>query len=293
MNKLLVGSAAVVALVLAGPALAADLPVKAPVYKAPVMAPAVYDWTGFYVGGNIGYSWADWDSTTVGGNFTFPGSPTAFSNTASPNVNGPFAGGQAGYNWQFNPHWLVGIEGDFEWSGEKASDPGNASVSIPSGIGVGICDAHPPCTATVTAATTNDWKLPWFATLRGRFGYVADQTWLIYGTGGVAFGEMEFATSTTATGTITNAIGQTFPGFPVTVSTGASQNVTRVGWVIGGGIEKMLSQNWTAKIEYQYLDWGSYTFLAGTGFDTNVRLRDNTIRVGLNYKFGGPVVAKY
>jgi opacity protein-like surface antigen len=293
MKKLLAGSATIFALVLAGPALAADLPVKAPVYKAPVIAPVVYDWTGFYVGGNVGYSWADWDSTNVGGNSTFPGSSSAFSKTASPNVNGPFGGVQAGYNWQFNPHWLVGFEGDFEWSGEKASDPGNLSESIPSAIGTGICDAHPPCTLTINAATTNDWKLPWFATLRGRFGYVADQTWLIYGTGGVAFGEMEFSTSTTASATVTNAIGQTFPGFPVSATTGASQNVTRVGWVIGGGIEKMLSQNWTAKIEYQYLDWGSYTFNAGTGFDTNVRLRDNTVRIGLNYKFGGPVVAKY
>ena len=122
---------------------------------------------------------------------------------------------------------------------------------------------------------------------------MADQTWLIYGTGGVAFGEMEFSTSTTASATVTNAIGQTFPGFPVSATSGASQNATRVGWVIGGGIEKMLSQNWTAKIEYQYLDWGSYTFLSGSGFDTNVRLHDNTVRIGLNYKFGGPVVAKY
>lgn len=104
---------------------------------------------------------------------------------------------------------------------------------------------------------------------------------------------MEFASSLTATANVTNAIGVSFPGFPVSATTGASQNITRVGFVIGGGIEKMLSQNWTAKIEYQYLDWGSCTFVSGTGFDTNVRLRDNTVRIGLNYKFGGPVVAKY
>jgi outer membrane immunogenic protein len=293
MKKLLRTGAMLAPLVMAVPAVAADLPVKAPVYKAPVMAPVVYDWTGFYFGGNIGYSWAEWDSTNVGGTSTFPGTSTAFSSTASPNVKGVFGGVQGGYNWQFNPHWLVGIEGDFEWSGEKASDPGSVSISVPSGITTGVCDVRPPCTLTVTGETTNDWKLPWFATLRGRLGYVADQTWLFYGTGGLAIGEMGFASSLTATANVTNAIGQSFPGFPLTASTGASQNVTRVGFVVGGGIEKMLSQNWTAKIEYQYLDWGSYTFLSGTGFDTNVRLRDNTIRIGVNYKFGGPVVAKY
>jgi opacity protein-like surface antigen len=207
MKKFVLASGMLAALALGAPAMAADLPVKAPVYKAPVIAPVVYDWTGFYIGGNIGYSWADWDSTNVGTVFTFPGSPTAFSNGASPNVNGVFGGVQGGYNWQFNPHWLVGIEGDFEWSSEKASDPGAASVSVPSTIGTGICDAHPPCTLTVTGATTNDWKLPWFATLRGRFGYVADQTWLFYGTGGLAIGEMGFSTSATTTATVTNAIG--------------------------------------------------------------------------------------
>jgi len=285
---------AMLVLAMGAPAMAADLPpAPPPVYKAPVIAPVVYDWTGFYVGGNIGYSWGEWDSTNVGSVFTFPGTPTAFSSTASPNVNGVFGGVQAGYNWQFNPHWLVGVEGDFEWSGEKASDPATASASTLAGITTGVCDAHPPCTLTVTGSTTNDWNLPWFATLRGRLGYVADQTWLFYGTGGLAIGEMEFASSLSATATVTNAIGVTFPGFPVTATTGASQSVTRVGFVVGGGIEKMLSQNWTAKIEYQYLDWGSYTFLSGTGFDTNVRLRDNTIRIGVNYKFGGPVVAKY
>lgn len=293
MKKFLLGSAMLAALAVGAPAIAADLPVKAPVYKAPVIAPVVYDWTGFYVGGNLGYSWADWDSTNVGGNFTFPGTSTAFSNMATPNVQGPFGGVQAGYNWQFNPHWVAGIEGDFEWSGEKASDPGNLSISFPSGITTGVCDRNPPCTATITAATTNDWKLPWFATLRGRLGYVADQTWLFYGTGGLAIGEMEFSTTTTATANVTNAVGVPVPGFPITATAGASQNVTRVGFVVGGGIEKMLSQNWTAKIEYQYLDWGSYTFLSGTGFDTNVRLRDNTLRIGVNYKFGGPVVARY
>jgi outer membrane immunogenic protein len=58
-----------------------------------------------------------------------------------------------------------------------------------------------------------------------------------------------------------------------------------VGFAVGGGVEKMLSQNWSAKAEYLYLNFGSHTFLAGTGFDTNIKLQDNIVRLGLNYKF--------
>jgi outer membrane immunogenic protein len=292
MKRLLIGISAAASLLTTG-ALAADLPVKAPpVYtKAPVVP--VYDWTGFYVGGNIGYSWTNWDSTDVGGTLIFPGSPTLFSNTASPNVNGVVGGLQGGYNWQFSPKWVVGIEGDFDWSGERASDTASASISFPSGIATGVCDIRPPCTATLTGATTNDWKLPWFATVRARLGYVPEATWLIYATGGLAVGEMGFSTSGTATLTVTNAAGTVFPGFPVTGSVAFSQNTTRLGYAVGGGVEKLLSQNWSVRVEYLYLDWGSYTFLSGTGYDTNVKLHDNIVRVGVNYKFGGPVVAKY
>ena len=82
---------------------------------------------------------------------------------------------------------------------------------------------------------------------------------------------------------------------PITTASAFSETTTRVGFAIGGGVEKMLTQNWTIKAEYLYLDFGTHTFLVGTGFDTSVRLRDNIVRVGINYKFdgGGPVVARY
>ncbi|HXW25503.1 MAG TPA: outer membrane beta-barrel protein [Xanthobacteraceae bacterium] len=301
MKKFVVGCALFAALAVGTPAIAADLPPAPPVYKAPVIAPVIYDWTGFYVGGNVGYSWGEWDSTNVGGIPTFPGSPTALGTTASPGVNGLVAGGQAGYNWQFNPKWVVGIEGDLNWSGERASDSGSLSLTgIPTGIGVGACDAHPPCLASIATTTTNNWSLPWFATLRARLGYVPEPTWLLYATGGLALGEMEFSTSNTTTTTITNGIGQVVTptgslvgAGPITTAAAFSESITRAGFAVGGGVEKMLTQNWTVKAEYLYLDWGSYTFLSGTGYDTNVRLRDNIVRIGVNYKFGGPVVAKY
>jgi len=299
MKQLWLVSAALLALTIGSPAMAADLS-PAPVYKAPVMAPVVYDWTGFYVGGTVGYSWADWDSTNVGTFPTFPGSPTALGTTADPNLDGWVAGVQAGYNWQFNPNWVAGIEGDFNWSGERASDGASSLVTgIPSGIGVGACDAHPPCLESIATTTSNSWDLPWFATLRARLGYVPEPTWLVYATGGLAVGEMEFSTSTSTTTTITNGIGQVVTptgalgGTPITTAAAFSENVTRLGFAVGGGVEKKLSQNWSVKAEYLYLDWGSYTFLSGTGYDTNVRLNDNIFRIGVNYKFGGPVIARY
>jgi outer membrane immunogenic protein len=127
--------------------------------------------------------------------------------------------------------------------------------------------------------------LPWFATLRGRVGLVEGESWLFYGTGGLAIGATKFANASSATLTITNNIGQNFPGTPVTVASAFSGTSDRVGFAVGGGVEKMLSQNWSAKAEYLYLNFGSHTFLAGTGFDTNIKLQDNIVRVGLNYKF--------
>lgn len=275
MRKLLLCGIALGTIATANIAAAADMPLKAP-------PPPVWTWTGFYGGGNVGYSWADWYSTNTAGNTNFP-TGTGFTNTASPHVDGWFGGVQAGYNWQISPTWLVGVEGDFQWSGEKASDPGTFSASFPSGIGTGICDAHPICTTTINASVTNNWNLDWFATLRGRVGLIAGQSWLLYGTGGLAIAGVKYASSSSATATITNSIGQVFPGFPISTSSGASESDDRLGYAIGGGIEKEFTQKWSVKAEYLYLGFGSHNFLVGTGFDTNVHLHDNIFRVGLNY----------
>ncbi|MGA9322260.1 MAG: hypothetical protein WBW06_14510 [Xanthobacteraceae bacterium] len=159
--------------------------------------------------------------------------------TANPNVQGGFGGIQAGFNWQFAPHWLVGVEADVDWSGERASDPGSFSTSFPSGIGTGICDAHPICTTTVTGTTTNNWNLQWFSTLRARGGWIAGDSWLLYGTGGVAFAGTRFANTATTTATITNSIGQTFPGFPVTATSALSEVNDRVGFAVGAVCAKL------------------------------------------------------
>jgi len=145
MKKYLFGSAALI--LLAGAANAADLPRKAP----PAPVPVGYNWNGFYIGGNF--------STAIGqSKMTSDG----FVGTNDLNQAGFAAGGQIGYNWQFAPNWLFGVEGDIGWLGLNRTN-----VEWNDNILVGV-------------------KTDWYSTLRGRFGYLNGPT-LFYVTGGAAF----------------------------------------------------------------------------------------------------------
>jgi outer membrane immunogenic protein len=152
------GTAALVAAMTAGSALAADLP--APVYKAAPMVAPVYSWTGFYFGANVGYSWGresnDW--------FLF-GFPAA---SERQNMNGVIGGFQSGYNWQIN-QWVLGYESDIQASGQRGE-----TIYCVINCGVLNVDAS--------------HKLPWFGTARSRVGYLVTPTVLLYATGGVAYG---------------------------------------------------------------------------------------------------------
>lgn len=242
-------------------------------------------WTGGYVGLNGGYGWGDWDSDSIAAIF-----PDGVTTTTDPDVRGWFGGVTAGYNWQSSQQWVVGVEGDFDWSGEKASDSASGTTSGPTGIGTGLCDIHAPCTATTVTNTANQWRKPWFATLRARAGFLVEPTWLLYGTGGLAFARTEFSTSSTTTTTITDSIGDVVNpadpfsiGTPVTTSSAFSEAQDRVGFAIGAGAEKLLSQNWSVKAEYLFMDFGRHTFLSGTGDDdTTITLTENIVRVGVD-----------
>src|ERR1700736_3879603 len=141
MKRMLIGIAAVTSL-FATSAFAADLPMRS-YTKAPAYVEPVYNWTGFYVGGNVGYSWgrastdqsdtltttstirafnrAGTEVTTIPGQtLTFPITTSAITLGATSdrsNVNGVIGGVQAGYNWQVDRSWLWGIEADFQGSG--------------------------------------------------------------------------------------------------------------------------------------------------------------------------------
>jgi outer membrane immunogenic protein len=251
---------------------AADMPIKAPVLKA-----APYDpWTGTYIGGNAGYSWGDWKSTNpVPGNtlagIGFGNFGPGLTSTAKPNVDGWVAGAQIGHNWHIQPNWVVGLEGDFQWTGEKARNAGSGVLlNIPFGDGRLI----------ISDTSANSWKLDWFSTVRARGGFLVAPTWLWYGTGGLAVGRASY------TNTSTLSAAQNFTGgLSASLTTSVGESKTQAGWTLGTGIENQFAKNWSAKLEYLYIDLGSHRFLNLTGFDTNIKLRDNIVRAGLNYQF--------
>jgi outer membrane immunogenic protein len=242
-------TAALLSVVALGHALAADLPPspppRAPAIYVPVVAPA-YNWGGLYVGINGGWGFASGTTTaTVTGT---GGAGLDGTATGSGSLNGGVAGGQIGANYQIDA-LVIGIEGDFDWSGQKRTD--NFA-----------CGA--PCTISETI------KLPWIATIRGRFGYAIDRV-LLFGTGGVAFTHASDTVTATGVGTIFTA------------------SSTNVGWTIGAGGEVALGQNWTAKIEYLYIGTnvkqsGALALVGGNVAET-ANVHDSLIRAGVNFKF--------
>jgi outer membrane immunogenic protein len=229
---------------LATPVLAAEMPVKAP--PAPP-APPPCVWCGWYIGGNVGGSWGDARST-----FDAPAFPAFFTDSTRP--DGVIGGGQLGYNWQFG-NWVLGIETDIQGSSQRGSNT-LAAVATPLGA----------------VSLTETDKETWFGTTRGRVGFApSGSNWLIYGTGGVAYGDVNSAF------TLTTPLG----------IAGVSDSTTRAGWTAGGGFEYMFLPHWSVKAEYLFMDLGSTNF--GLPFDItqHVRFEDNIARVGINYQFGG------
>jgi outer membrane immunogenic protein len=264
-----------VALAAMGSAQAADLPVRAPVLKAAPADP--YDpWAGGYFGGNVGYSWGGWRSSNpVPGNTLaavgFGNFGPGLQSRANPDVDGWVAGLQAGWNWHVQPSWVLGLEGDFQWTGQRASNNGNATLlTIPFRDG----------TLTGAVTSTNAWKLDWLSTVRARAGYLFAPQWLVYGTGGVAFGRAQYSNTAVSTLTFTGT-----GAFTLTGTAANSETKTQTGWTAGGGIENQIARHWSAKLEYIYVDLGSHRFLSTTTAVTDVKLRDNIVRVGLNYQF--------
>jgi outer membrane immunogenic protein len=296
MRKILASGIGVLALASAMlPAAAADLPRKAPVYKAPPVIIDPWTWTGIYVGLNAGYSWGksrttvDYFNTLTG--LAIPPPPGSITSVDF-NLNGGIFGGQIGANLQTD--FLVwGLEADIQWSGQKGG--ANFSCAPPTLFGgPGTC--LPQFLTTLPGPVPGptlalDQKLKWFGTVRGRVGVTFTPTVLAYVTGGLAYGEIE------TSGTLTNVVPVPFPfGF---VSTPFSNSVTKTGWTVGAGIEGRLWDNWTGKIEYIYMDLGtvSGSIVPGppgpfglVGANYSSRITDNILRVGINYKFGPPPV---
>lgn len=192
-------------------------------------------------------------------------------------MDGIIGGGQIGYNWQ-RSKWLFGLEADFQGSDERAT----ADVCTVAGCPLG------------SSVFTANYKLDWFGTVRGRAGFLATDRVLLYAIGGLAYGH----------------ISADAPLVPL------SWGSTRAGWTVGAGAEAAINSNWSVELEYLYMDLGKF---GGNGASStvvtnalntpsqdlntvttttlasafNTRFTDNIVRVGVNYRWGGPVVAKY
>lgn len=237
-------------------AFAADLAPK-PVEPIPPEETPAFTWTGFYAGLNAGYGRGNLDtdlraiptatanalSRAIG--FSLAGGSGRVKDTA----NGFIGGGQVGYNYQFDPHWVVGAETDLQYAG------------IDSTVRVLGDDDIPIAVKT---------QVDWYGTARLRAGYAFDN-FLIYGTGGLAYGHVKSRVSVS----------------DVTLS----GSDTRFGWTLGAGAEYALTPHWTVRAEYLYVDLGKANTIdaaSGDGLARVIAKADvslQTVRAGVNYKF--------
>jgi outer membrane immunogenic protein len=260
--KRIVGAVMVTA-ALTAPGLAADLGART-YSKAPALAP-VSNWSGFYVGGNLGYGWGDGNT-----DFSFLPTPAEFGfNNASLRARstGVIGGVQAGYNWQIGS-LVTGLEADIQGSGLKGS--GRATATSLPGFD------------PFESSLSTEPKLSWFGTVRGRLGVTVTPDLLLYGTGGLAYGHVDASANWVALG-------------PFQIQAPASVSKTKVGWTAGAGAEWMFARNWSAKLEYLYLDLGSESAIRNVTGNGDVdpvfkvgytwHTRENIARVGVNYHF--------
>jgi outer membrane immunogenic protein len=262
--------------------MAADMALKAP---APPVA--AFSWTGFYAGLNAGGVWANSDAQTSLNCNVAPGVPSPYicdslgngaaaaaavnaSGTGSINTSGFTGGIQAGYNWQ-GPALIYGLEVDFGSFSLRGSHQGTG--------------AYPGFPASPLAfgnsfAISSSISTDWLFTFRGRVGAPLTTNLMAYATGGLAVTRLTVSDSFSDSA---GAVGS------------AAQTDSRVGWVVGAGLEYALVNNWSIKAEYLFMDFGKVT-ATGTittpglggyaqGISTSSDLTANVARVGVNRRF--------
>jgi outer membrane immunogenic protein len=257
MKKFLLGTVALIAF--AAPASAADLAAR-PYTKAPPPAiAAVYDWSGFYIGANGGWGSARkcWDLTadTVG-----PLVPPLAEGCHD--ATGGTAGGQIGYRWQAGT-WVFGLEGQGNWADFKGS---NTSLAF-------------------LVPTENESKVEAFGLITGQIGYAWNNV-LLYVKGGAAVTSDKYRGFDIATGLLVD-----------------SAKETRWGGAVGAGLEFGFAPNWSLGVEYNHLFMSdrdvdftaSGNFAPAGSFSRTDRISQDVdlVTVRVNYRWGGPVIAKY
>ena len=279
MKKLFLGSVALVALGLGAPAaFAAERAV--PAYAPPPPPVPVYTWSGCYAGANAGYSGGRSTQTTVansvltgnglgsapaplglaGGGVIAP-VPVGSSIAGDLNLSGFIGGFQGGCNYQFG-WWVVGAEVDGMANNKEGQ---NFEVGLVPFLGNG------------RANWVSQTQERWLVTARGKLGMTWWDKSMVYVTGGAAWAKID--TSEFLIGAQTG--------------TGHQESNTRTGWTVGAGYEYALGYGWSIKGEYLYVKFDDYTTFTQPpfgGFGLNiaprsVKLYDNVIRAGMNYKF--------
>jgi len=259
MKKMLLGVVGLIALCAAGPAFAADLAPRPYVKAPPPMVAAIYDWSGFYLGinGGGGSSRDCWTATSSNG-------------VALPNVSegchsatGGMVGGQIGYRWQA-ASWVFGVEAQGDWADLKGSNPSQIAL-IPY---------------------NNQTKVDAIGLLTGQVGYAWDNV-LLYVKGGAAVTDNKY-TSFFPVGNVFAAAGVPFN----------AATDTRWGGTVGTGLEVSFAPNWSVGVEYDHLFMGNpnITFPASgiaVGRTDNIGQGIDMGTVRVNYRWGGPVIAKY
>jgi outer membrane immunogenic protein len=265
MNKFLVAAAGLVAsglgaMLLTSPVSAADLAAR-PYTKAPTpMIAAVYDWSGFYIGlnGGGGSSHNCWDLTANNGIALAP-----VPREGCHNATGGLAGGQIGYRWQ-SAAWVFGVEAQGDWANLKGSS----------------------ASATALIPFNNQTKIDGIGLFTGQVGYAWNSA-LLYVKGGAAVTHNSYSNFFT----VNNAFGNA----GIVFNTASD---TRWGGTIGAGIEVGFAPNWSVGVEYNHLFMGNHniafpaTAIAVSRAD-NIRQDVDMATVRVNYRWGGPVIAKY
>jgi outer membrane immunogenic protein len=278
MKRLLLAGGAGVLLGMGG-ALAADLPTKAPMQAPVVEAPP--SWSGIYLGAMVSerVTYVDWTTTGMGGGRVVDANSAnaRFGNAA---VRG---GGFLGFNRQMG-NMVIGLEGD--GAGGNNADSHSGIPGAPP-----LPNSDPAVTDPTRDATR--LRLGWDASIRARFGYLVLPTVMVYGTAGGAFQNIQSSVSCTQLPPAQNPapagtpIGGAFCG----TSRREAFSLTRAGWTAGAGLEALLSNSWTGRLEYRFADYGSFNhvYFANTPdqIASRISVFTHTVSIGLAFKFGG------
>jgi outer membrane immunogenic protein len=252
LKKTLLATSAILGM--SGVAMSADLAVK-----AVPPAPYAYDWSGIYLGGVVGGAWGthDLSSPSLGVVGTLVGVPVLQTNNPSSFIGGV----EVGSRYQFGK-LVVGWEGDVTW--------GDLNSTSTTSFGGPLLPAG---SLSRSLSTSVNWTGTGTATVG-----VAHGNWLLYGKAGAAVESVDYTATLSALG--------------ASVFSGTGSDKNRVGWTVGTGIEWAVWQNWSVKVEYDYLDFGNRNVAINgslVGIPIQFGLQDdnhiNQVKAGLNYKF--------